>query len=90
MAEDEECYVGSSRKRPKKNLSGGFGEYCCVPGCKSAYFDSNREKTGISLFKIPSKDRDRRNWIRILKNIRRKGSFDDFNPNKKSVYVCEF
>ena len=65
MAEDEECYVGSSRKRPKKNLSGGFGEYCSVPGCKSAYFDSNREKTGISLFKIPSKDPDRRNWIRM-------------------------
>ena len=31
----------ASRKRPKK-LVGGFGNYCCVPGCKSASYDKNR------------------------------------------------
>ena len=26
------------------------GNYCYVPGCKSAFYDKNREKTNISFF----------------------------------------
>ena len=48
----EESSSTTSRKRPKKNLVGGFGNYCCVPGCKSAFYEKNREKTNISLSKI--------------------------------------
>ena len=47
----EESSSTTSRKRPKKNLVGGFGNYCCVLGCKSAFYDKNREKTNISLLK---------------------------------------
>ena len=43
----------SSKKRPEKNCSAGFGDYCCIPECKSAFYtkrDGKRIKTGISLF----------------------------------------
>ena len=45
-------YANSSRKRPEKNISGGFGKYCCVPGCKSATKNSNKQNTGIGMFSI--------------------------------------
>ena len=44
----EESSSTTSRKCLKKNLLGVFGNYCCVPGCKSAFYDKNREKTNIS------------------------------------------
>ena len=44
----EESLSTTSWKRPKKSLVGGFGNYCCVHGCKSAFYDKNREKTNIS------------------------------------------
>ena len=44
----EESTRTASTKRPKKNLVGGFGNYCCVPGCKSAFYEKNRETTNIS------------------------------------------
>ena len=44
----EESSSTTSRKRPKKNLLCGFGNYCCVPDYKSAFYDKNREKTNIS------------------------------------------
>ena len=34
---DKEIYQNSSKKRPQKNYSGGFGDYCCIPGCQSAF-----------------------------------------------------
>ena len=34
----EESSSTTSRKRTKKNLVGGFRNYCCVPGCKSAFY----------------------------------------------------
>ena len=47
----EESSSTTSRKCPKK-LVGGFGNYCCVPGYKSAFYDKNRENTKTSLFTI--------------------------------------
>ena len=32
----EETSSTTSRKRPKKNFTVRFGNYFCVPGCKSA------------------------------------------------------
>ena len=78
--------------RPKKNLTGGFGNYCCVPGCASAFYDNNREKTGITLFCVPKREPLRKKWLNVLKNIRRKGTSDTFDttdPNKR-IFVCEF
>ena len=46
----EETSSTTSRKRPKKKLVGGFCNYCCVPGCKSAFYGKNREKTNIYLY----------------------------------------
>ena len=45
----------TSRKFPKKKLVGGFGNYCCVSGCKIAFYDKNRGNTNTSLFKIPKR-----------------------------------
>ena len=88
----EESSSTTSRKHPKKNLVGGFGNYCCVPGCKSAFYDKNREKTDISLFTITKREHLRKKWLSVLKHVCRKGGTDSFdvkNPNKR-IYVCEF
>ena len=88
----EESSSTTSRKCPKKYLVGGFCSYCCVPGCKSAFYDKNREKTNISLFTIPKREDVRKKWLNVLKHVRRKGGADSFdlkNPNKR-IYVCEF
>ena len=46
----EESASKTSRRRPKKNLVGGFGNDCCVPGCKSSFQDKNREEANIIQF----------------------------------------
>ena len=62
----------------KKTLVGGFGNYCCEPGCKSAFCNKREEL--------------RKKWLNVLKHVHRKGgtgSFDVKNPNKR-ICVCEF
>ena len=86
---DRPSYSGSSKTRPLKNQSGGYGGYCCIPCCKSAFYDSNRQKTGISLFQVPSKDPQRKQWIKIISNFRRTGGADRWNTKKK-ILICEF
>ena len=88
----EESSSTTSRKRPKKNLVGRLGNYCCVPGCETAFYDKNREKTNISLLTIPKREDLRKKWLNVLKYVRRKGGTDSFdvkNPNKR-IYVDEF
>ena len=88
----EESLSTTSRKRPKKSLVGEFGNYCCVPGFKSAFNDKNREKTNTSLLTIPKREYLRKKWVNVLKHVRRKGGADSFdikNPNK-TIYVDEF
>ena len=80
----------SSSKSKPKNLSGGHGKYCCIPGCNSAWGNSERKSTGISLFQVPSKEPDRAKWINVLKKYRRKGANDSFDPQNKKTFVCEF
>ena len=63
-----------------------------MPSCKSEFYDNNREKTNISLSKIPKREDLRKKWLNVLKHVRRKGgpdSFDVKNLNKR-IYVCEF
>ena len=83
-------YFQSSKSRPAKNSSVGSGKYCCVPGCKSSTTTSEGSNTGILLFKIPSKDPAKTNWIKILSQVRRKGGNGSFDPRKQVYYVCEF
>ena len=78
----EESSSTTSRKCPKKNLVGGFGNYCCVPDCKSAFYDKNREKTNISLLTIPKREDLRKKWLKVLKYVRRKGGADSFDVKK--------
>ena len=85
-----ETYHETGKTRPNKAGSSGHGKYCCIPGCKSAVQDSNWKSTGISLFKVPSKQPDRSKWIKIIKKYRRKGGSDSFDPKQKNIYICEF
>ncbi|XP_057292554.1 uncharacterized protein LOC130621265 [Hydractinia symbiolongicarpus] len=88
----QKVYAGSSKSRPQKNLSGGFGNYCCIPGCKSALYDSDRKKTNIGLFRIPKQETLRRQWTNVIRNVIRKGGADNFNIEdpKRNYRVCEF
>ena len=65
----------SSKKPPEKNCSAGFGDYCCTPESKSAFYtkrDGIRVKTGISLFKSPKDNTEKRRWINIILMYREK------------------
>ena len=86
---DKEIYQNLSQKRLQKNYSGGFGDYCCIPGCQSAFYDANRVKTGIALFKLPKDPPLRKKWLQVTERYWRTGGADNFNKTKK-VRVCEF
>ena len=84
----------SSKKRPEKNCSAGFGDYCCIPECKSAFYtkrDGKRVKTGFSLFKFPKDNTEKRRWINMISMYQRKGAGDNFSPYDKSkkYFACE-
>ena len=61
---DKEIYQTLSKKRPQKNSRGGFGDYCCILGCKSAFYVTNRVKTGFVLFKLPKDPALRKKWLK--------------------------
>ena len=88
----ETNYSASSKSRPEKNISGGYGNYCCIPGCTSALYDKSGKKTEIGFFRIPKNEPLRKKWVQAIKNVRRKGGTDNFNVNdpKKNYRVCEF
>ena len=50
----------SSILLPNKNQAGGFGNYCSVPGCKSTFYDKNREKNNIHLFQFSKKVQEKK------------------------------
>ena len=52
MCKTEKNFVNNFNKTSEKKLVGGFDNYCCVRGFKSAFYDKNREKTNISSFII--------------------------------------
>ena len=43
-------YALSSREKPKELDGGGTGVYCCIPLCKSATYDGEKNKTCIGFF----------------------------------------
>ena len=86
---DTEIYQNSSQKRPQKNYRGGLRDYCCIPECQSAFYDANRVKTGIALFKLPKDPALRKKWLQVIKRYRPTGGADKFSKTEK-VMVCEF
>lgn len=74
------------------NMSGGRGQYCCIPECGSARYDRHKNKTGIGLFTFPSKEKDStlyRKWVKVISQHRRKGCGDMFDPGNKNNVICE-
>ena len=87
--DDKEIYQNSSKKHSQKNYRGSFGDYCCIPRCQSAFYDANRVKTGIGLFKLPKHQALCKKWLQVIERYRRTGGADKFSKTKK-VMVCEF
>ena len=58
---------------------GAMENTAAFPGViNSAWGNSERKPTGISLFQVPSKEPDRAIWINVLKKYRRKDANDSF------------
>ena len=82
-----------SKKRLEKNCSAGFGNYCSIPECESAFYtkrDGKRVKTGMSL-RFPKDNTEKRRWINIISRHQRKGAGENFSPYDefKKYFVCE-
>ena len=86
---NKEIYQNLSKKRPQKNYRGGFGDYCCIKGCQSAFYNANRVKTGIAFFKLLKDPALRKKCLQAIKRYRRTGGADKFSKTEK-VMVCEF
>ena len=72
-------------------MSGGRGQYCCVPECGSAQYDKFGDKTHIGLLKFPSKDTPQKyqSWVKAISMYRRRGGGDTFDPSSKNTSICE-
>ena len=73
-------------------MSGGRGQYCCVPECGSAQYDKFGKKTPIALFKFPSKvtkPQKHQSWVKAISMYRRRGGGDTFDPSSKNTSICE-
>ncbi|XP_065679806.1 uncharacterized protein LOC136094126 [Hydra vulgaris] len=57
---------------------GGSGAYCCIPQCKSSFYDFQKKKSGIGFFKIPKNTARRNKWAKNISQFRRKGGNDNF------------
>lgn len=75
----------------RRNLTGGRGKYCCVPECGSAQYDRLKNKTNISLFRFPNKEKNPglyKLWVQEVNKFRRKGGSDGFAINE-NTRICE-
>ena len=73
-------------------MSGGRGQYCCVPEYGSARYDRFGNKTHKGLFKFPSKDKKTQkyqSWVKAISMYRRRGGGDTFHPSSKNTVTCE-
>ena len=61
-------YATSSKERPKEIDGGGRGTYCCgcVPECKSASHDRDKNRTSIGFFKFPNDPDLQRTYGQLL------------------------
>ena len=74
-------------------MSGGRGQYCCVPECRSARYGRWGNKTRIGLFKFPSREKKPRkyqSWVKAISMYRRRGGRDTFDPYSKNAVICEY
>ena len=82
----------SSTSSGFSGMSGGRGQYCCVPECGSAWYDKFGKKTHIGLFKFQSKDKKPlkyQSWVKAISMYRRRGGGDTFDPSSKNTVICE-
>lgn len=47
------------KENVRKKLVGRLCNYCCVLGRKNAFSDKNREKTNMSLFSVPEREKSK-------------------------------
>ena len=88
------CSNYSSKKRPEKNYSAGFGGYCCIPDCTSTFYTKcigKRVKIEISLFKFPKDNTVKMRRINVSSVYQRKGVGGNFSPydESKNYFFCE-
>ena len=90
---DKEIHQNSSQKCPQKNHRGCYGDYCCIPGRQSAFYDANRVKICIALFKLPRDSALRKKSLQVIKRYKRTGGddkfskFSKFSETKRSWFV---
>ena len=89
VQEKRDCYVNSVTSIAKKQEQGGCGSCCCIPLCTSTFYDKNKCKSGIGLFKFPAETSLRRKWLAAISRYRRKGGVDQFKITN-ATRVCEF
>ena len=79
----------SLQAQEKQKLCGGRGQYCCVPGCGSARYDSNKIKTKIDLFTFPTNNPSlMRSWVNVISNYRRKEvTITSQSPRRAQLFV---
>ena len=83
--------AGSSTSSGFSGMSGGCGQYCCVPECESARYVKFGNKTHLGLFKCPSKDKKpqkHHNWVKAISMYQRRGDGDTFDPSSKNTVIC--
>ena len=83
----------SSTSSGFSGMSGGRGQYCCVPECRNARYDKFENKTHIGLFKFPSKDKKpqkNQSWVKIISMYWRRGGGDTFDPSSKNTVISEY
>ena len=76
MAEDSNVYPGTSQCRPAELDGGGSGVYCCIPLCKNATYNREKQKSGIGFFRFPKDKEMKVKWINMIKQFRRSGGAD--------------
>ena len=54
---------------------GGRSKYCCVPGCKSSFYNNQGEKTNISFFSFPLEAKSRKRWLLAIKRQENRDGF---------------
>ena len=54
---------------------GGRSKYCCVPGCKSSFYNNQGEKTNISFFSFPLEAKSRNRWLLAIKRQENRDGF---------------
>ena len=74
MPEDANVHSEKLQCRPTELDSGGSGVYCCIPLCKNATYNRNKQKSGTGFFRFPKDDHLRAKWTGIIKQFQSRKS----------------